>query len=93
MSGSLTWPSKDPQEVLDYTLDYSGRIPAGDTIVQSSWSVPSGLTAGTTNHANRQTTIWLSGGTDGQGYEITNTVTTAQGRVLEQTVFLVVLSR
>ena len=42
---SISWPSKDPDEVLDYELDWSLRL-AGDTIVTSTWTVPSTLTKG-----------------------------------------------
>jgi hypothetical protein len=89
----LTWPEKDPQETLDYYVDYSGRIPADDEITQSSWSVPSGITATQANFAGRKTVIWLSGGTEGGSYELTNTVQTTDGRILEQTCLIVIVSK
>ena len=93
MADLLTWPEKDPQETLDYYVDYSGRIPADDAITQSSWAVPAGITAEQSNFSGRKTVIWLSGGTEGASYELTNTVETEDGRILEQTCLIVIVSR
>src|SRR5215468_28187 len=98
----LKWPFKDPDEVLDYTINWYGRL-AGDTIVTSTWEIfPSG---GTLNHdsdsigsggpdnstltvANTATTIWLSGGATGDTYTITNHIVTAGNRHEDQSVRL-----
>ena len=37
------WPAKDPEEILDYALDWTPRL-GGDTVAQSQWIVPTGLT-------------------------------------------------
>lgn len=75
---------KDPGEVLDYAVDWSAHLADGDTIVSSSWVVATGLTVGTDSETTTRTTIWLSGGTAGTEYRVTNTVTTAQGRTFER---------
>lgn len=65
---------KFPLEVKEVTLDWSSFV-GSDTISTSSWSVPSGITnAGDTNNTT-STTIYLSGGTSGNQYAITNTIT------------------
>ncbi len=38
------WPNKDPNEVLDYNIDWTPRMTSPDTIANSEWFVPVGLT-------------------------------------------------
>ncbi len=70
---------KDPDGVLDYGFDWSAWLVA-DTISTSVWTVPVGLTEDSESETTTTTTIWLSGGTPGQLYTITNRVVTAGGR-------------
>lgn len=83
----LNWPEKDPDEVLDYQIDWSARL-AGDTITGSEWIVAEGITRDSDSHTSSATTIWLSGGTVGDRYDMTNRITTAGGRVMDQSVRL-----
>lgn len=77
----------------------------GATIATSTWSVATGITkvsdntsavtvAGVTYAANTVATIWLSGGTDGASYVLTNTITTSEtpARTLRKTVIVPVRS-
>lgn len=70
---------KDPDSVLDYGFDWSLWL-NGDTISTSAWTVPVGLTKDSDSATTTTTTIWLSGGTPGQLYPITDRVVTAGGR-------------
>ncbi len=79
----IALPFKDPDEVLDYVLDWSPRILA-DTIVTSTWIVPSGITKDSDSTTTTATTIWLSGGTIGTAYVLTNRIITADGRTMDQ---------
>jgi len=76
---------KDADAELDYGLDWSDWLEAGETIAESAWEVPDGLT--TVLGANDQpaqgvinggttTVIWLAGGEPGQLYTVTNRITT-----------------
>lgn len=88
---SLSWPAKDPDEVLDYQINWSASLyglDGDDTITASTWIVPAGIAKNAESHNDDTTTIWLSGGTAGSTYEITNRITTAAGRVMDQTVLL-----
>jgi hypothetical protein len=107
---SLTWPAKDPQEVLDYDLDWiwrlysateldaaNAQLAAGvavtvvpsDTIATSTWSVADGdVVAGIAASSATSTKIWLSAGSLDQACLLTNRVTTAGGRTMEQSVKL-----
>lgn len=86
------WPKKDPDELLDYSVDWSRRLD-GDTIVASAWDVPDGLVAESHAHEAASTTIWLSAGLPGQAYRITNRVHTHAGRIMDQTVLLTIEER
>lgn len=84
---ALNVPDKDPDEVLDYRIDWSGRLD-GDTISASTWVVPIGITQDSASNTTTSATIWLSGGTSGEQYTLTNRVTTNGGRTLEQKITL-----
>lgn len=85
MTEKLKWPDKDPDEILDYTVRWWRRL-VDDTIIASIWTVPAGITMTDSSFQPDYTTIWLSGGTTGQTYEIVNEIVTAGGRTMDQTV-------
>lgn len=85
---ALTWPDKDPDEVLDYLLDWSARLADGETIATANWTVDSasGLTIDTSSLTDTTTTVWLSDGTPPKTAVIRCTITTNQGRTMEERV-------
>jgi len=89
----LNWPDKDPQETLDYKLNWRARVPAGDKIITSVWSTPEGITKGVNTYTDYTTTLWLSAGTLDSTYVFTNTITTEAGRIMEQSVQVTVVSK
>ena len=88
--------TKTPEEIKDYSLDWSKDI--GSDIVPNSsgsvWSVsPATAIITQTSLATNGTltTVWLSSGVAGQIYNIKNTITTNAGRTLSKVFrFLVV---
>jgi len=77
--------SKDPAEKLDYTIDYSEELTdVADSISSSAWTVESGITNEAIVNTSNTATIWLSGGTDGTTYDITNQITTNTARIYRQ---------
>lgn len=84
------WPNKDPDEVKDYSIDWSGHLIEGEEINGSVWVVPSGITEDTSAFSETQTVIWLSDGIDGTLYTFVNRITTNQNRTFEETVGLLV---
>lgn len=87
--------TKDPNAVVDFAIDWSAWLaltPPGtaDTISTSTWTVPAGLTKGSEINTTTKATVWLSGGTAGETYEITNRIVTAGGRTYDQTLRIVV---
>jgi hypothetical protein len=74
-------------EILDWTINWATRGLGTDTIATSTWAIsPSGLTDASPSptFTNTTTTVWLSGGTAGTFYTITNTITTAGGREMQE---------
>jgi hypothetical protein len=86
------WSPKDPDEVLDYGIDWSQRL-AGDIIDTSTFTVPSGIVMNSQSHTNTTTTIWLSGGSEGVSYDILNRIVTNGSRTMDRTVGLRIKSK
>jgi hypothetical protein len=89
----LEWDDKDPDEVLDYQLDWTARLQS-ETIATSVWMIDStALVQNSSSFTITMTTVWLSAGVDGETYELTNRITTTGNRTMDQTVKLKVKSR
>ncbi|MGB3443906.1 MAG: hypothetical protein WBA97_34645 [Actinophytocola sp.] len=84
---------KDPDAVLDYGVDWSAWLSEGEAITASNWTVPSGITKDSQSHSGSDATVWLSGGTTGLSYEVTNRITTNQGRTDDRSIQIVVRDR
>lgn len=86
---------KDPDSVLDYTVDWGENYLGSDTISTSTWVVPTGLTStsDTISSNNRRTTIWLSGGLNNQRYKVVNRIVTNVGRTVDRTIIIHVMER
>lgn len=78
---------KDPDATLDYQVDWTLWL-KGDTISNSEWDVPAGLTLEAESNTTTTATAWLSGGTLDQKYEVVNTITTDAGRIDERTIII-----
>lgn len=84
---------KDPNDVLDYTIDWATWLATGDTITVSTFTVPTGLTKQSESNTTTFATVWLTGGTAGVEYVVTNHVTSAAGRQEDQTIIVLVLEK
>lgn len=85
--------TKDPNARLDFKIDWSAWLSSGDSITSSQWFIPDDLADDTPSISGAITTVWLSGGVDGRTYQVTNRVTTAQGRVDDRTIRIAVTSQ
>lgn len=81
---------KDPGALLDYTRDWTAWLSAGETISTSQWIVPAGLTLENQTNTTTKATVWLSGGTVRTLYQITNRITTNQGRTDDRSIWIYV---
>lgn len=72
--------TKDPDSVLDYMNDWSAWLD-DDTITASSWTASSDeITIDSNSFTDTTATVWLSGGTIGSSYILTNHIATLAGR-------------
>lgn len=76
---------KDPGARLDYTINWSDWLD-GDTISTSTWLAETGITVDSDTNTTTTTTVWLSGGTLGNAYDVTNRIVTAAGREDDRTI-------
>lgn len=84
MTMILSSYTKDPNDILDYTMDWSSWLGGVDTITSSTFTIPSGLTSVVDTHGSSTATVWLSGGIVGQSYTVTNQISTLGGRTVER---------
>lgn len=84
---------KDPNAVLDYGFDWSSWLATGETISTSTWVVPTGITKDSDSKTTTTTTIWLSGGTDGENYDVVNRIVTSAGRTDDRAITIKVRNR
>lgn len=77
--------TKQPGDNVDYDVDLSSWLPSTDTVLSAVAVSESGITLGTTS-INTTTKIvkqWVSGGTTGNRYKVTLTITSVEGRIKE----------
>lgn len=86
---------KDPGATLDYSVDWTEFLETGEAIASSTWTVPTGITEVTTSNTDTKGTIWLSGGTLGQTYELVNRITTDNNpaRIDERTIVILMVNK
>lgn len=91
---------KDPAAILDYVFDWRAAtntndpdatedyLEVGETIASHTVTAETGITAdsGTLGDTNSSVTVWLSGGTAGDTYDVTCQITTTSTRVDERTI-------
>lgn len=81
---------KDPDATLDYTRDWTDWLAASgaDAIVSSEWITPAGIVVEAQSNTENTATIWVSGGTLGQRYQLVNRITTNGGRIDDRTIVI-----
>jgi hypothetical protein len=84
---------KDPNAILDYKFDWVSWLAAGETISTSTMTVQTGITKDSESNTTTTATVWLSGGTEGNRYTVTNRITTNQGRTDDRTILIRVSNR
>jgi len=77
---------KDPDEVRPYSIDWTDLMTQkGDTISSSSWTADSGITVDSDSNTTLIATVVLSSGSDGNYYNVKNTIVTANSYTYERT--------
>jgi len=78
---------KQPEDVLDYALDWSDALSGGDAIQSYSVAV-TGATKDSDSIAGDVVTVWISGGTSGSVAKIVASAVTVAGRHLTRLVIV-----
>ncbi len=81
--------SKDPNSTVDFPFNWKAEL-NGDTIFTSTFLLPDGLTQVSTSNTTTTATIFVSGGSEGNTYRITNRIVTIGGRTYDKTAYVVV---
>jgi len=77
---------KDPDALKDYAVDWTDWLD-GDTIAASQWiDATDDLTIESDSFTSTVAIAWISGGTVGQTYVVTNRITTAAGRIDDRSI-------
>jgi hypothetical protein len=97
-----TWTAKDPDEILDYTYDWSLDLQEGETLLPAAvppedgsqflTETAAGTTVVSTDYGPDFVTVVISGGTLSEEAVFTTRVRTTADRVLEDTVVLPIRS-
>jgi hypothetical protein len=105
---SYRWPNKDPDEVLDYSIDWSRFLRTPATIASVEWfvddvdgvktpfvpvTVVNGLQPVSVTNTSTVSTIYVGLGTNNKTYKLYCRMTDTQGRIAERTVVLPVKER
>lgn len=86
---------QDPDETLDYSINWAAALVDGESIDTSTWTVETGdveIGSGPYDPTRDETstTVWLSGGTIGGESKVTNRITTDSNpaRILERSLYI-----
>ena len=84
---------KDPDAVLDYAFDWSDWLATGETISSHTITTETGLTKDSDSESSGVVTVWLSGGTAGEDYDVACKIVTSASRTDERTMTIRVKNR
>ena len=90
---AVTDHKKDPDAILDWVWDWNEWLDDGETITNSQFITTVGLTIDSIANTTKTATVWLSGGTAGQVYQVTNRITTTAGRTDDRSITIRVTER
>ena len=80
---------KDPDEVLDYQVDFTPLLETNETVSTSAYTPDSGLTKVSESFTSAGVcTVFVSGGTNGTTYKVKCEITTSAGRTYNRTIFV-----
>lgn len=85
--------TKDPDAILDYQWDWSEWLAEDELIIDAVITVPDGLTLDSQDDADTTITVWLSGGTIDEGYQVTCHIETNQDREDDRSIYLICRER
>jgi hypothetical protein len=94
---SMSLLLKDPEAILDYSVDWGAEYLGDDLLVTSSWAVvpsePGGVTISGDRFDAKVSTVKAGGGIPGRIYRLDNHVTMSSGREDNRSIVLRVEQR
>ena len=84
---------KDPDAVLDFAFDWSDWLATSETISSHVVTVDTGITKDSDSESSGIITVWLSGGTAGNDYNVACKIVTNANRTDERTMTIKVKNR
>lgn len=85
---------RDPDSILDYTVDWSNWLaPLADVIVSVVWVPSSGITVESFSNTSATATAFVSGGVADADEFVTCRITTAGGRTDDRTIHFSMFQR
>lgn len=75
-------------DVLDYWVDWTDVLQAGETIATSSWQMTSGITAGAAAVVLSKTYTYAGPASGAGSFYLVNTIVTSAGRTYERTIIV-----
>lgn len=80
---------KDPDETLDYQINFGGLLEANETISANTWTLDTGIVKVSESFtAAGVSTVFIRGGTNGTTYKAVCAATTTAGRIYNRTIFI-----
>lgn len=93
----MTFLLKDPDAVLDYSVDWGAEYLGDDLLAESQWSVvpdePGGVSIAGSDFDATTSTVKAAGGLPGRIYRLVNHVVAASGRIDRRSIVLRVEKR
>ena len=82
---AVDWGKKDPDEVIDYGIEYGGALADGDSLASAVFTFidQAGCTKTNEGVVGTSAKVRISAGTNGLNMKIQCRVTTTNGEVLE----------
>src|SRR5688572_14911680 len=81
--------TKDPDETIDFAFNWKPLLD-DDTISTCDFLLPDGLAEVSSSNTTTEAAIFVSGGSEGCTYRITNRIVTTGGRTRDQTIYVLV---
>jgi hypothetical protein len=86
---------KDPEEILDYQFNFAPWLDTtnGETIASHEIDIDAGINLDSHPATGQTVTVWLSGGTINNKYNVTCEATTSAARTVVRSITIVVENR
>lgn len=78
--------TKDPDSRMDFGVDWEDWLESTDAIADSTWLVDGTdlVVDDGSQFSATKAVVWLTGGTIGEVYRVTNRITTSEGRLADR---------